>query len=250
MKLKSSTDLIIRNIHRMFNRSRERGELLVCFPLYALSGVMIILTAAYLAALTSISLAITSAIGLAITFFASGVVALSCYCYVLDKFSPLKIEERLINVVACADLGIRKIVMRNREIKNITVKELISLARTYFKFYVQVPRRRSLGRQAIEIGLNSHRTKSYFIDFLKRSHRVDQLAILVKLEADRGDCHLATFEEVDAKAVHPEGKLSLQWLAALAVNQHRHKISISTTSNQVKAIIDASKNYVPLARKI
>ncbi len=71
-----------------------------------------------------------------------------------------------------------------------------------------------------------------FMQYLKSTIKVDELFTLVKLGADKADCHMALFEKVDARfAVNNSRTMdnvdathSLLWLAAKTINEHSIKV--------------------------
>lgn len=81
-----------------------------------------------------------------------------------------------------------------------------------------------------------------FIKYLKKNIKVSELLILVNLGANPTDCHIATFEEVEAQSLYmPTGMNSLQWQAAKVINKY-HFPDKNLTKN-LQEIVQASKKY-------
>ncbi|MBS0289327.1 MAG: hypothetical protein JSS07_04735 [Proteobacteria bacterium] len=245
--MQPSTIRVIQNIHKLFHQSRSQIGLFAAVVVMAPLYLLILLSSVFLLSagmVLKFHLIITPAL------LVGGIIGCFGSIYFLNVFPNLDINRQILKVITCLVLAIRKKVIGIQGTENITTMEFVSLTFAFFQFNKIYSTVRPW-LQATQCGFDPDRSKSYFIDFLKRTHKVDILAILVKLGANRKDCYLDFFEDLDAKSVHPEGVQSLQWLAALAVNRHRHQISLSRATSEAKAIVETSKNYVmPAARNI
>ncbi len=81
----------------------------------------------------------------------------------------------------------------------------------------------------------------YFLKFLKLNCKLNELISLVKLGAEKKDCFIDQFEEMDARHVG-SSVASLQWLAAKALA--KHQISVIGSPTKLKEVVEASKLYV------
>ena len=92
--------------------------------------------------------------------------------------------------------------------ENISVDEFVHLLRELWKFK----------RTHFMNGATKDQEYIAFLKHLKITLRKDELLSLVKIGADKVDCHIPFFEQMDANHAGATEIRSLKWLAAKAVS--------------------------------
>lgn len=83
-----------------------------------------------------------------------------------------------------------------------------------------------------------------FLTYLKEGCKRDQLLTLTKINADKKDCHISFFENIDARRVTSSGNTSLTWLAAKAVGESIPSEKLNAVlSSEAKEIVWSTQPY-------